>query len=868
VLDSLTRVFPTMSATDQPKAAAPDIPGYRILGRLGQGRVASVWKACDDAGRTVAVKTLLVDDRIDTARFIRESRLLAGLDHPNLIGHLASGISGSLLWLALEYVTDDAGQLSLNAEVPSRRGLALVRDAAIGLQQISLLGLLHRNISPGHIRVTAHGVGKLSDFSLARRESAARLTRTGEIIGTPAYLSPEQARGDRALDVRSDIYALGATLFHLITGRPPFIGATPWAVIEQVATTPAPDPRTVLPDMPGQVHAIIRCAMASSPEDRYQQPQALIEDLIQALSGGVPSNAGAIRRRSRAPHPDPPQAAPAPALRPWLGLGAVMAGIVAGLGLSQLLPGPDPSASSALRLAEQENTASGWRAYLADHPIGPGATEAQTLLSLLDDQGGAIEADPLARAIDAARSDLAQMRDQARSVLGSPALSPSTAQSSQSTPRLPPPAAVAAAAQAPSALARDPAPASAGPPGVPGVGVAMSSPETAPPSDDADPHLWAHWAFAHGEVLPAATMSAVASRVMLHVTRPFEGLDGVSCSPRDPKLIVTWDGSTGIWQSLDGGTTLLTRSGSMTDHHPSGHVGYWTADGSRFFIGRLGTHIGEVCSVGPDGITKLDWPISPWDGDSDAYNMPYASRPTYAAEKIMNGDGVLMLGRSAHVQDAPFTLYSSVDRGTTWKDCGSVPDIENMVPTDHGCLLFALRPDSRGEQVSADFGKTWTEFHARFGGGFCSCMQPFCRTRDRVYFLSGSDLFQFSFQGEIMSVAQIESPLQSSSHQDQTDAIAVDPLDQRIIYLVAPRFGLMRSLDGGATWRVLPLPLSPGARPNVSGRTFCALTSGPNPKIVVASLTYLWVIDDTGHPDELFPSDLASAVSRHPQVRP
>jgi len=388
------------------------------------------------------------------------------------------------------------------------------------------------------------------------------------------------------------------------------------------------------------------------------------------------------------------------------------------------------------------------------------------------------------------------------------------------------------------------------------------------PPIGADAHVQARWMFEHGDPLPPSTMKAIADRVMFHSAGRSESLDGVSCPPGDPAMIVTWDLSTGIWQSLDSGTTLEMKSASTNDQHPSCHSGDWTADGKTLFIGRTYRNIGEVCSVDASGVTTMDWPISPWDADWLEPLRSSANPPWYAYQKVMSLDGGIFLARSEHVLKSPFTIYSSRDRGATWMTCGSVPQVVSICPTDHGCLLFASDRGFDGESVSADFGRTWTSISSHIRHEFKSGAPPYCRTIDRVLILNNRDLYQISFKGELLAVSTIDPLFQFHNGQSRVNSIAVDQQDPRIIYMTGDHLGLVRSLDGGTTWRAMPLPRNPGqTRPRYIN-DYVALTAGSTPRVAVVSEDHLWVIDDAGHPDDLFPYDLPMDIARNPAEHP
>ncbi len=268
------------------------IAGFSIVSTLGKGGMATVYLAKQiSLGRDVALK--LMSPQISTnpeaaERFLREARIAATVNHPNVVSIIDVGHADGQLYMALELVTGgDAAQLAerFGGVLPEARALELLIDCVKGLQALYEARLVHRDLKPSNILITKDGTAKLGDLGLARSEDGAdRLTATGHLIGTPAFMSPEQAGGEGTVDIRSDIYALGATLFALVTGRQPFIGNSPIAVAAKALTEPAPDPRSLMPSLSAATATLILRTMAKAQHQRFQTPQDLREALQQALA--------------------------------------------------------------------------------------------------------------------------------------------------------------------------------------------------------------------------------------------------------------------------------------------------------------------------------------------------------------------------------------------------------------------------------------------------------------------------------------------------------------------------------------------------------------------------------------------------------
>ncbi len=284
------RAPPPASAGTAPSAAVP--AQFRIVRELGRGGQGIVYLATDTRlQREVALKVLPAGSALATVRtlrFAREARALGHLDHPSLCTLFDAGGDEQGAWLAMKFVDGPSLQQTIADRRRSGAGprtfaefaalARLVEHLAKGLQQAHERGLVHRDIKPGNVLVGADGVPVLVDFGLVRGDDTAELTVPGAVPGTPAYLAPELLRGQPA-DARSDLWALGAILYELVTLARPFAGPTVAAELQLRATAALPDLRRLQPDAPRDLAAIVACAMADEPTRRYQSAAELAADL-------------------------------------------------------------------------------------------------------------------------------------------------------------------------------------------------------------------------------------------------------------------------------------------------------------------------------------------------------------------------------------------------------------------------------------------------------------------------------------------------------------------------------------------------------------------------------------------------------------
>ena len=250
---------------------------------LGSGAMADVYLAEQiSLGRHVAVKVLRADTlRHPSAveRFEQEARAAASLVHGNIVQvHEVACVDG-VQFLAEEYVAGPTLRTWLTARGPldARQALALLGQVGSALVRAAQQGIVHRDIKPENLLLTSAGDVKVADFGLVRVMSEdSELTRDGMTLGTPLYMSPEQAEG-RPVDARSDLYSLGATIYHLLAGRPPFVGSTAIAVAMAHIKDPLPALAAARPDLPAGLCEIVERMLAKDPADRFASPQELLK---------------------------------------------------------------------------------------------------------------------------------------------------------------------------------------------------------------------------------------------------------------------------------------------------------------------------------------------------------------------------------------------------------------------------------------------------------------------------------------------------------------------------------------------------------------------------------------------------------------
>jgi serine/threonine protein kinase len=293
------------SAGVGPRVIPQTFGRFRIRGELGSGAFATVYRAYDPRlEREVALKVLragVLDDPAVTERFLREAKAAANLRHPAIVAVFEAGQVGAGYYIASEFVAGFA----LSASVPLggmdvRRAATIVRDLAEAVGYAHQRGVVHRDIKPANVILDADDRPHLLDFGLAaRREGDEKLTTDGAVLGTPAYMAPEQAGGQIGeAKPAADQYSLGVLLYELLTGRVPFAGPATIVLFHHLHTDPEP-PRKLRPRIPPRLEAICLRAMAKGAGERYPTVSELAAALTAYLAGDGPKERPAPPRRSR-----------------------------------------------------------------------------------------------------------------------------------------------------------------------------------------------------------------------------------------------------------------------------------------------------------------------------------------------------------------------------------------------------------------------------------------------------------------------------------------------------------------------------------------------------------------------------------------
>lgn len=267
------------------------IANYEIIEKLEYRGMAVLYLAKDQQGEEVLVKVIPPDiarDREFEKRFTREMQVVQALNHPNIIQAVGYGLDvlTGTYYLATEHIGGKTLQHQLNQDgkLPVNEALKVVREVAQGLQHACEKGVVHRDIKPENIHLLDDGTVKISNFGLAKFSKGASLTEAGTVLGSPLYISPEQAKADGGeADIRSDIYSLGITLYHMLAGKPPFENKIPMRVIQShIEESIPPLPESEEPVSPG-VFELLAKMTSKNPDNRYSTPAEIIEAIDKTL---------------------------------------------------------------------------------------------------------------------------------------------------------------------------------------------------------------------------------------------------------------------------------------------------------------------------------------------------------------------------------------------------------------------------------------------------------------------------------------------------------------------------------------------------------------------------------------------------------
>ena len=401
---------PTGGGALLPSSPAPTgevIGDYEVLAKLGAGGMGAVYRARQRSlARVVALKILpahLIADAESVTRFQREARVAASLSHPNLVRIFTAGEADGVHFIAMELIEgEDLGRrLKTRGRLFPGEALRITREVARGLEYgWASAQLIHRDIKPANIFLAADGAVKVGDLGLAKSVDShtTGLTQTGTLMGTPHYISPEQARGDKALDFRADIYSLGCTLYQMLTGQVPYAGTDALTIMNQHVNAPLPAILKVWPQCPIPLGRLVSRMLKKSRHERPASYAELIAQLeaVWAQLDPLGFNPAAFAPPPRPAAADlPPAPAPTPALPPaprksrlpfYCGLGALVIGFLIG-GVFFLFSKKEPPPLTAAQIRLQQREAEQAAARPAPPvPAAPAAEAWQDVLRLPPDK--------------------------------------------------------------------------------------------------------------------------------------------------------------------------------------------------------------------------------------------------------------------------------------------------------------------------------------------------------------------------------------------------------------------------------------------------------------------------------------------------
>lgn len=775
------------------------IPGWQLEAEIGRGADATVWRARPaGGGAPVALKVIPQIRLRDPEAHLREAWAAGSTGSRGVVAVHDVGRHGDVAWIAMELASGDAAALAgrCGGRLKPSTAARIARDVARGLQALADHGYVHRDVKPSNILLRADGSAMIGDLAPIRGGGTS--TRSADMVGTPAYLSPEQVRGAMP-DARSDVHGLGATLFALIAGRPPFIGEQALDLMRAIAERPAPDLRALAPDVPEALAAVVATALAKDPALRQQRPGRLADDLDEALAGRTPSRAAAPAVRAA----EPRAGGSFPGWLP-LAVGTVMA--ILGLGLGAHLGSP----SAAALAAEAQAAEAAARARIERR-----SAEAAAVAGLH-------------QRIDALRSERDRLLMQQRAATVLPAAASPTPTAVAVAPA---PAPVPDVVRVPAVPVPSPKPAAVT------VVAPAAVPEAALPAVPAVPA--AAVAAAQPVVVAAARTQPLAvpanqpeptsavPRVSSSVLPRASALCGVAVNPQRPDELLAWDDMQQLWRSTDCG-----RSWDQLDR-PDGQA--WT----RAWAGQTAWWSGKDGFI-PAGDDRLGWMTT----DGRTWRRLAAPRAPFPAEagvlarcdqRVMLADGTLMLG----VVQRECQIYASHDAGRTWQQVGRFPGTAlRLVPQGDGVLILAMR--DAAWSASRDGGRSWQA---------CAAMPA----RQEVWNML---LGRFCvLDGRLLGICDPAdgawtrqvAPLDLQDVQ----AMVPDPRDPSRIYALDRSLGLVRG-EGGSAWRACELQPT-------GGQGALAIAGARKPRLVAAVGREVAVIDLAAAADPFPPPPDAAA---------
>ena len=296
---TLTQAKRAREAARVGKDIAEQIPGYKVIDKLGAGAMAVVYKATQlSLNRTVAIKILpkRFSEKPDyVKRFYKEGQAAAKLNHNNIVAAFDVGEAGGYHYFVMEYVEGKTlyADLANNKVFDEAEAIDIIAQVARALAHAHARGLIHRDVKPKNIMINSTGVVKLADMGLARATDDVKLAESeaGKAYGTPYYIAPEQIRGEVDIDGRADIYSLGVTLFHMVTGRVPFEASTPSEVMKKHLKEALIPPDHINTTLSAGIAEVIEVMMAKRKQDRYATAEELLTDLDAVRKGEPPLQA-------------------------------------------------------------------------------------------------------------------------------------------------------------------------------------------------------------------------------------------------------------------------------------------------------------------------------------------------------------------------------------------------------------------------------------------------------------------------------------------------------------------------------------------------------------------------------------------------